>query len=58
MSHKTNKAVYKEITMACTKQTTRKSTGGKARCKQLATKAAKTSAPAMGGVKKPHHYCG
>ncbi|XP_051948118.1 histone H3-like [Xyrauchen texanus] len=46
--------------MARTKQTARKSTGGKAPRKQLATKAARKSAPATGGVKKPHlalfHY--
>ena len=41
-------------TMARTKQTARKSTGGKAPRKQLATKAARKSAPATGGVKKPH----
>jgi histone H3 len=34
----------------------RKSTGGKAPRKQLATKAARKSAPATGGVKKPHRY--
>ncbi|PSN31426.1 histone H3 [Blattella germanica] len=33
-----------------------KSTGGKAPRKQLATKAARKSAPATGGVKKPHCY--
>merc|ERR1711927_76863 len=32
------------------------STGGKAPRKQLATKAARKSAPATGGVKKPHRY--
>ena len=42
--------------MARTKQTARKSTGGKAPRKQLATKAARKSAPATGGVKKPHRY--
>ena len=42
--------------MARTKQTGRKSTGGKATRKQLATKAARKSAPATGGVKKPHRY--
>ena len=42
--------------MARTKQTARKSTGGKAPRKQLATKAARKSAPASGGVKKPHRY--
>ncbi|GKV00179.1 hypothetical protein SLEP1_g12915 [Rubroshorea leprosula] len=42
--------------MARTKQTTRKSTGGQAPRKQLATKAARKSAPATGGVKKPHRF--
>jgi len=43
--------------MARTKQTARKSTGGKAPRKQLAAKAArKSTAPAAGGVKKPHRY--
>ena len=42
--------------MARTKQTARKSTGGKAPRKTLATKAARKSAPAVGGVKKPHRY--
>jgi hypothetical protein len=32
------------------------STGGAAPRKQLATKAARRSAPATGGVKKPHRY--
>ncbi|KAK2828005.1 hypothetical protein Q5P01_019039 [Channa striata] len=45
-----------EEDMARTKQTARKSTGGKAPRKQLATKAARKSAPATGGVKKPHRY--
>ncbi|XP_034064163.1 LOW QUALITY PROTEIN: uncharacterized protein LOC117541146 [Gymnodraco acuticeps] len=49
-------AVSEETTMARTKQTARKSTGGKAPRKQLATKAARKSAPATGGVKKPHRY--
>jgi histone H3 len=40
------------LKMARTKQTARKSTGGKAPHKQLATKAARKSAPATGGVKK------
>jgi histone H3 len=44
------------LKMARTKQTARKSTGGKAPRKQLATKAARKSAPATGGVKKPHRY--
>ncbi|XP_060942098.1 histone H3.3A-like [Limanda limanda] len=38
--------------MARTKQTARKSEGGKAPRKQLATKAARSA----GGVKKPHRY--
>ncbi|EJD54532.1 histone-fold-containing protein [Auricularia subglabra TFB-10046 SS5] len=43
--------------MARTKQTARKSTGGKAPRKQLAAKkASKTSASATGGVKKPHRF--
>ncbi|PKU60783.1 Histone H3.2 [Dendrobium catenatum] len=42
--------------MARTKQTARKSTGSKAPRKQLATKAARKSAPATGGVKKPHRF--
>ncbi|KAI3852160.1 hypothetical protein MKW98_028641 [Papaver atlanticum] len=49
--------------MARTKQTARKSTGGKAPRKQLATvvarkttAAARKSAPTTGGVKKPHRY--
>ncbi|VDD90817.1 unnamed protein product [Enterobius vermicularis] len=49
----TNRIVFG---MARTKQTARKSTGGKAPRKQLATKAARKSAPATGGVKKPHRY--
>jgi histone H3/H4 len=46
------------LTMARTKQTARKSTGGKAPRKQLATKAARNSAPPVGGAKtrKPHRY--
>ena len=43
---------FAAATMARTKQTARKSTGGKAPRKQLATKAARKSAPATGGVKK------
>ena len=43
--------------MARTKQTARKSTGGKAPRKQLATKAARKGKSNMGGgVKKPHRY--
>jgi histone H3 len=46
--------------MARTKQTARKSTGGKAPRKHVATKAAMQSLPSQsgpfGGVKKPHRY--
>ncbi|XAR60410.1 hypothetical protein NMG60_11033774 [Bertholletia excelsa] len=48
--------VSPSVRMARTKQTARKSTGGKAPRKQLATKAARKSAPATGGVKKPHRF--
>ena len=46
----------KAATIARTKQTARKSTGGKAPRKQLATKAARKSAPDTGDRKKPHRY--
>ena len=42
--------------MARTKQTARKSTGGKAPRKQLSTKAARKVAPSAGGIKKPHRF--
>ena len=42
--------------MARTKQTARKSTGGKAPRKQLATKAARKSAPSTGGVKNVRRF--
>ena len=42
--------------MARTKQTARKSTGGKAPRPALAAKAARKSAPASGGVKKAHRF--
>jgi hypothetical protein len=41
-------------TMARTKQTARKSTGGKAPHIHLATKAARNLARSFGGLKKPH----
>ena len=58
VKHNSNKLNFVEYssTMARTKQTARKSTGGKAPRKHLATKAARKSAPATGGVKKPHRY--
>ena len=43
------KPAVAHVVMARTKQTARKSTGGKAPRKQLATKAARKSAPATGG---------
>ncbi|XP_017720191.1 PREDICTED: histone H3-like [Rhinopithecus bieti] len=43
-------------TVAPTKPTSWKSTGRKTPRKQLATKAACKSAPATGGVEKPHRY--
>ncbi|XP_056862470.1 histone H3-like centromeric protein CSE4 [Raphanus sativus] len=51
-----SREVTSNFDMARTKQTARKSTGGKAPRKQLATKAARKSAPATGGVKKPHRF--
>ena len=42
--------------MARTKQTACKTVGGKAPRKELATKAARKSAPGTGGAKKPHRY--
>lgn len=42
--------------MARTKQTARKSTGGKAPRKAIATKAARHQAPTAGGVKKRRRY--
>ncbi|XP_026460866.1 histone H3.3-like [Papaver somniferum] len=42
--------------MAYTEHTARKSTGGKAPRKQLATKTTCKCAPTTGGVNKPHRY--
>ncbi|GFW27157.1 histone H3, embryonic [Trichonephila clavipes] len=42
--------------MARTKQTARKSTGGKAPRKIILANAARKSAPCQGGIKKPHRY--
>ena len=42
--------------MARAKQNDRKSTEGKAPRKQLATKAARKSQPATGGIKTPHRF--
>ena len=51
------KIVLLELKMARTKQTARKSTGGKALRMQLATKAARKSAPAINSFKKPRRLC-
>merc|ERR1712096_465123 len=56
MGIKKNKTKNSNLKMARTKQTARKSTGAKAPRKQLANKAARKSAPATGGVKKPHRF--
>jgi len=42
--------------MARTKQTARRSTGGKAPPRHVANKSARKSAPGFSGVKKPHRY--
>ena len=42
--------------MARTKQTPRRSTGGKAPRKELVQKAARKAQPALKGVKKPHRF--
>ena len=42
--------------MVRTKQTARKSTGGKAPQKQLAALAARNKTPLYGGIKMPHRY--
>ena len=42
--------------MARTKQTARKSTGGKAPRKMLSTREARLTAPTAAGLKKPHRY--
>ena len=42
--------------MARTKQTARKSTGGKAPRKQVAAKASRKASPSSGGMKKPRRF--
>ena len=42
--------------MARTKQTARKSTGGKAPRKHVASKAARKATPSGAGIKKPHRF--
>jgi histone H3 len=53
---KTSSKDQTEEKMARTKQTARKSTGGKAPRKQLATKAAKKTGAAAAAIKKPHRF--
>ncbi|XP_035695286.1 histone H3-like [Branchiostoma floridae] len=53
---KAKKPAAKKPAAKKAKKSPKKSTGGKAPRKQLATKAARKSAPATGGVKKPHRY--
>ena len=54
---KNNPKNNNNLTMARTKQTARKSTGGKAPRKQLATKSHRRSGVlSYGGVKRPHRY--
>ena len=47
---------WHNLPMARVKTTARKSTAGKAPRKQLATMAARASAPSAGGVRKPPHF--
>ena len=47
---------WHNLAMARIKTTARKCEGSKAPRKQLATKAARRSAPSAGGVKKPHRF--
>tara|TARA_B110000091_G_scaffold18433_1_gene17387 strand:+ start:216 stop:671 length:456 start_codon:yes stop_codon:yes gene_type:complete len=46
---------FLELTQ-CFSLNSRKSTGGKAPRREMATKSARKSGPATGGVKKPHRY--
>jgi histone H3 len=55
-THALEQQQQQQARMARTKQTARKSGGGKMPRKQLATKQARKSAPATGGVRKPHRY--
>ena len=50
-------AIQHAHNMVCSKQTARKSTGGKFPPKILATRAACKCTPATGGVEKPHCNC-
>ena len=53
---RSSRTKVKTSEMARTKQTARRSTGGKAPRKQLATKAARLSAPATARISKPHRW--
>ncbi len=50
-------SLQQKATMVWTKQMATRSSGGKAPCKALATKAARKALPSAGGIKKPHRYC-
>jgi hypothetical protein len=50
-------SLQQKATTAWTKQTARKSSGGKVPRKALVTKVARKALPSAGGVKKPHQYC-
>jgi len=50
-------ALEESCNQARTKQTARKSTGGKAPRKQQATNDARKTASSTGGALKPHHTC-
>jgi hypothetical protein len=49
-------SLQQKPTMAWTKQMARRSSGGKAPRKALATKVARKALPSAGGIKKPHWY--
>ena len=61
-SHNTKRATVEHVIIIPTngsdkEKTSRKSTGGKAPRKQLATKEVRLNAPRTGGIKKPNRYC-
>jgi hypothetical protein len=49
-------SLQQKATLAWTKQMARRSSGGKAPRKALATKTARKALPSAGGIKKPHRY--
>jgi hypothetical protein len=54
--HFQQSSLQQETTMAQTKQMARRSSGGKAPRKALATKVARKALPSAGGIKKPRQY--